>query len=159
MINAHSELPRVGDDPFEETEDYTSRFAANQNEGILTLLRGIESNIERIGNYSPRQLNKEAPTCIDLGPLSGQPGAGTAAGAVYATTQRFRVTYIVMGGGVALDNFRLKLGSRPFNFFGTGSLETIPFEVEIDRGTDINVADITTPANVAWTFMIFGYPE
>lgn len=158
MIEAH-DVPVPVEDPYFDSDDYRSGMAIAQGEGMLELLRSLNVNIERLSNYDPRQFSKEAPTLLDLGPLSGLNGAGTAAGAVYQTTQRFRVTNIILGGGVTLDNFRLKVGQRPFNFFGTGALTSLPFEIEIDRGIDINVSDVTTPANVAWTFMLFGYAE
>lgn len=155
----HYDSPLVGADPYEDANDYRSGMAIAQGEKLNQLIASLAVNIERISNYSPRQLNKEAPENIDMGPLSGKPGAGTAAGVVYQTTQKFRVTSVMYGGGVALDNFRLSVGSRPYNFFGNTGMLWLPFEIAIDRGIDVNVADITTPANVAWSFYIFGYPE
>lgn len=159
MIEMTNDNPLVGLDPYKDSVGYVTEMSAAHQDSMIRLLESIEANIERLSNYNSRQLSKEAPTMIDMGPLSGKPGAGSVAGAVYAVTQRFRITNIVLGGGAAADNFRLKVGQNPYNFFGTGTLQSLPFEIEIDRGIDINVADITSPANVAWTFMLFGYPE
>ena len=159
MIEMHGvgEPPLITD-PFEDSLDYTQRIAIAQNEELTRLLESLDANIYRLSNFMPRQLAREAPQCVDLGPLSGKPGAGTAAGAVYQTTQKFRVTFVILGGASG-DNIRLKVGSNPYNFFSNGALVAIPFEIQMDRGMDISVADITTPAAVAWTFMFFGYPE
>jgi len=159
MVLANPPETPIGYDPFEDPLDFASRVQAEQQQDLLDLLRQLNANISRLADYSNRQREKEAPTNIDLGPLSGQNNAGTAGGATYVTTQRFRVTDILIGGGAAGDNIRLMIGSRPYNFFGTGTMAFVPFPIQIDRGIDINVRDVTTPANVAWTFMLFGYPE
>lgn len=159
MIEVHDDVPlNHGQDPFEDALDYTQRMQINQNESLMELIRSLDANIERLANYNPRQLNKEAPTLLDMGPLAGKlvPGANNTS---WQTTQKFRVTNIIYGGGAVADELRLSIATTSYHFYTSGNTISLDFEIEIDRGLDISVIDFTTPANRLWTFMIFGYPE
>lgn len=161
MIELNDPIPQPSpaEDPYDESIDYTTRRILLQNDSIITLLADVAANMKRMSDYTARQTSRISPTLIDLGPLSGKPNAGTAGGAIWQTTQRFRVTNVLLGGAAG-DNLRLSLGVVKYNFFNnTGAMIFIPFEIEVDRGIDINLADITSPAALGWTFMLQGYAE
>lgn len=162
MIDAHDlgDTPdtQVGYDPYAEPGDYTSRVTIQQNEELIRALAELNVNIDRIANFSERQRTKEAPALLDMGPLAGrlvQGGNNT----LWQSTQRFRVTNIIYGGGVAGDELRLSVGVTSYHIYTSGNTVNLEIPITIDRGMDISVIDFTTPANRLWTFMIFGYSE
>lgn len=137
-----SDLGPIGADPYMEPVSYQT----------MQRLSTIEEHLYRLANFTERAREKEAPTLIDLSPASGQATART-----FQTTTKLRVLGIVLGGAAG-DNLRLSIGQRPYNFFNvTGALIYIPFPIEIARGLDMTVADITTPASLSWNFQIIAY--
>jgi hypothetical protein len=126
--------------------------------GIAGPTNPIAESTQRTADFSERQREKFAPEIIDMSP--SQPYySSTALASSFVTHVKYRVTYLVMTGAAG-DRIDVSFSGRRFSFYNvTGAVAPIPFPYEIDRGTDIVVRDFTTPASVAWTFMIYGYPE
>lgn len=149
MIEAH-------DLPTEEHLDYTARTLIGQNESLLELLANLNTTLGRFAEFSDRQREIEPQGIINMSSYSGKSGAGTAAGALYQTTAKYRVVGIVIASGNAADRIDLLVGTTRYSFWAGTVAYYVPFPIELDRGVDINVADITTAAG-PYSFFIFGY--
>ena len=98
---------------------------------IELLVRSIESQI------SPSNEPDAPPDLIDLGP-----------GNTNRTHVRYRTKGIVFSGGTVGDVFALMVGSRQLiRWIANASPVWVPVpEQTIDRGADVSVVDVTTPA-------------
>jgi hypothetical protein len=151
MIEAHDVLTQDDD-----TLDYTQRAVIGQNEDIKTLLAVLNGNVARLANFSARQLESRPPSLISLGSDSGKVVvAGTS---TFQTTVRFRVSRILISSAANGDVIKLSVGFNNFNFLTVIGTNGFDFPIEIDRGMDITVQEVTNPA-ATYSVYIFGYPE
>ncbi len=153
FIRTEEQNTPVGDDPF--SDPYSEQLSyASWYKMLQTTQKSLLDAINNIKNYSERQREKASPTIIDLSPSSGTPIPNT-----FQTTVRYRIIGMAFSGGQG-DEFRLAFGGRHFHFFNiTGGPGYIPFPVEVDRGVDITMMDITNPASTSWSCYLYGYPE
>lgn len=149
MINANELMTAetdVGNDPYEESLDYTTRFTYDKLDKIINYLY-------QLVNYSERQREKQAPTVVDLSPSSGYQVTRT-----YNTKTKLRVSGIVISGGSG-DKIQMNIGSVPYIFYsGNAGPQFFQFPIEIAQGIDLSAADVTNPSSVAWSFYIIAYP-
>lgn len=79
------------------------------------------------------------PDLVDLGP-----------GLVQSTHVRYRTVGLIFTGGTATDAFAFKVGSRTLLALYPPQSGFIPFVQTIDRGVQLQVVDLTTPAANNW---------
>ena len=88
------------------------------------------------------------PTLIDLSP-----------GVIFHAHVRMRPDLLITSGPGS-DELAVKIGAaNTFKWFSAASAIVLPLPIVFDRGTDIQVVDITTPSSTAWTAYVLAYPE
>lgn len=140
MINATDLVPNVGPDVYATPYEDMDKIILGQYGKMIALL-------QRITDFSDRAREKAAPDVIDLS--LGKP--------TYVTKTGLRVIGLVITGQPITDQFRLSIGQRAYNFYGTNN-GFIQFPIEITNGIDLTAQDITTPASATWALYVFGYP-
>jgi hypothetical protein len=128
----------------------------NPYDDMLENLQEMTVQLQRIANFSERQREKVAPTIVDL-----SPGTGSQVASTYTTKTSLRILGILMSGGNG-DKFAFKVGALTLvNVFAstTGAAVYFPFPYTCKAGNDLSVADLTNPSSLAWTFVVFAYPE
>lgn len=145
MIEMHV-AGEVGEDPFKEPPS-----VANANESLDSVVKLLQ----RIANYSERQREKAAPDAIDLSPTSG-----SAIASVYQTKTALRVIGMLFSYTTATEFYSLQVGSRgyPFKAGTSGDPIWIPFPIDVARGIDLSIINVTTPGAVNWRAIVFAYP-
>lgn len=105
-----------------------------------------------------RRQESPNPSLINLNP----DGTGTNVGRIKRNTTRMRAYAFQFSGGTASEEFALFIGSAAFyNFFVPASPApfTIPMDIPLDAGVDVQVRGITTPTAVNWRAYLWAYTE
>jgi hypothetical protein len=157
MIEMQGNQTETGIDPWDQSND---QQLDNSWESYMGTLGQLLVEFRRFSQYSERQREKAAPTVVDLSPSSGAQVANT-----YSTKTKLRLQGVLLSGGATVagvgDRFNLRAGTLNYVFFadGAGSSLYIPFPIEVDRGIDLSMNNITTPASTAWSCYVIAYPE
>jgi hypothetical protein len=152
MIEMQGDQRRTGHDPWKES---TEQQLDTSWENYLGVLGQLLVEFRRFSQYSERQREKVAPTVIDLSPTSGTQIANT-----YATKTKLRLKGFLFTGGSG-DQFQLRVGTYNYNLWAptAGNMPFVDFPIEVDRGIDLSMNDITNPSSKAWSCYVVGYPE
>jgi hypothetical protein len=143
-----SQLP-TGHDPWRESP---SQQMDQSWEGYIGVLGQLLIEFRRFAQYSERQREKVAPTIVDLSPTSGSQTATT-----YSTKTKLRLKGFLLTGGLG-DKFNLRVGTFNYTIYANGGM-FVDFPIEVDRGIDFGMYDITNPSSTLWSCYVIGYPE
>ena len=105
-----------------------------------------------------RRQESPNPTLIDLNPQ----GTGTNVGTIRRNSAQMRAYAMTFSGGTASEEFALFVGTAArFQFFLPASPGpfTVPLDLVLPAGIDIQVRSITTPTAVNWRAYIWAYTE
>ena len=114
-------------------------FARDYSPDILAILGRILTVLD--AQYTDRS----RPATIQLGP-----------GIVFTTHVRFKLNTVVIIGLTPADFFALKIGTSlgEGGPIAAGIPLVLPVQRWVDRGQDVSIVDITTPAASNWTAYI-----
>jgi hypothetical protein len=152
MIEMQGDQSRTGHDPWQKSPD---QQLDQSWEGYLGIMGELLVEFKRFAQFSERQREKVAPTIVDLSPTSGTPTGNT-----YQTKTKLRLKGFLLTGGAG-DKFYLSVGVYNYVIYAPtgGTMPFIDFPIEVDRGVDLAMKDITNPGAVAWSCYVVGYPE
>lgn len=137
---------QIAPDSYEEPIDVAVGNFGNPYDEVIM-------HLKRIANFSERQREKVAPDVIDLSPSSGTQTVNT-----YTTKTALRIMGIFLSGAAG-DKLLFKNGTRTWPIYSAGNPIFFPFPITIQMGIDLSVQDVTSPAAVNWSFIVFGYAE
>lgn len=148
ISTAVDSLERTGENPYDRLpsdveanpEDYGDPYA-----DMLTVLRGIAVDIQRLANTSERERNTPG---FSEAPISN---------ANFPATVAYRPVYLIFTNDTAAANITLRYGSSVQVVIpcSTADIRVIPWTRMIQRGTDVTItASVGTV--VGW---FVGYPE
>lgn len=152
MIEMQGKQDETGHDPWDNS---FQQQLDNSWESYLGVLGQLLVEFRRFSQYSERQREKAAPTVVDLSPTSGSQVANT-----YSTKTKLRLKGFLLTGGAG-DKFFLTVGTYNYVIYAPtgGTMPFVDFPIEVDRGVDLSMRDITNPGATAWSCYVLGYAE